>query len=92
MEPIPGTQITDRYQLPEAERTRVNELLSMRQSAYDRLGALEQRIQDCTRLLEGIYTNVKWQRNWDMAAIVGYSEETGEVVCMEIDRAKKEKA
>lgn len=90
MEAPPGTHITDSYKLPEAQAKRANELLSIRRSAADRLAGLEQKIQDCTRLLEGMWTEIKWERGWDVAAIVGYSEKSGEVVCMEVIRDQKE--
>lgn len=84
MSPINGTVIRARYRLTPAELKRITEIGDIRRSANERLDVLHQKVQDCTRLMEGFMTEVKWREGWQEGDIVVIEPRTKDVLCLKV--------
>lgn len=78
-----GVKVKRRFHLPEEQRRKFDEIQAIRAQAQERVLALQQKIQDCTRLIEGMMTQIKWDQGWQDGDAVGYDHMHGDVVVLD---------
>jgi hypothetical protein len=86
--PLPGFKVTSTHMLTDTEYNEFEEIRSIRASAQDRLDVLHQKVLDCTRMIEGKLTAIKWREGWDDGDLVVYDGEARSVLSLKREGVK----
>jgi hypothetical protein len=84
---VPGFKVRAHYVLTADEKTKIKELSDIREASESKLRAVQQRILDVERLLNGFFTQKKWDLSWPDGDVVLYDPKGGILQCLEVDHS-----